>query len=70
MKNIVKFSTDPVYYTALYRKKGSRMYYRCGYRSLDLNDLRDMVYSEIREGKYASAKIIRWDSGALIEKVM
>ncbi len=58
------------YYTALYRKKGSRTYYLCGYRSNDLESLRDMIYSEIRSGIYASAKIVEWGTGKLIEKVM
>ena len=62
--------TDPVYYTALFRQKGSRRFYRCGYRSDDLDQLRDMVYNDISAGKYAAAKIIRWDSGELIEDVL
>jgi len=70
MKNKIMFSTDPTYYTALYRQKGSRRFYRCGYRALDLNELRDMVYADIREGRYAAAKIIRWDDGKIIEKVV
>lgn len=57
------------YYTALYRKKGSRRFYRCGYRSNNLEALRDMVYGEIRDKKYAAAKIIRWDNGDLVEEV-
>jgi len=70
MANKAVFFTDPTYYTVLYRKKGSRMFYRCGYRSVSLPDLREMVYDEIRTGKYAAAKIIRWDNGEIIEKVM
>ncbi len=66
----VAYSTDPTYYTAMYRAKGSRRFYRCGYRSLVLEDIRDMVYSEIRNGKYAAAKIVRWDNEELIEKVV
>lgn len=58
------------YYTALCRKKGDRRYYLCGYRSNDLETLRDVIYADIREGKYASAKIVEWDTGKLIEKVM
>jgi len=66
----VAYATDPTYYTAMYRAKGSRRYYRCGYRSLSLGDIRDMVYSDIRNGKYAAAKIVRWDTEELIEKVI
>lgn len=62
--------SDPTYYTILYRQKGSRRYYRCGYRSVDLDALRDMAYNEIGTGKYASAKIVRWDNEELVETVM
>lgn len=64
------WSTDPVYYTILYRRKGSRRFYRCGYRSDDLNVMRDMAYNEIGCGTYAAAKIVRWDTEELIESVM
>ena len=70
MKERTVWATNPVYYTILYRQKGSRRFYRCGYRSLNLSDIRDMAYDEIRSGKYAAAKIIRWDTEELIEKVM
>lgn len=62
-------STDFAYYTAMYRKKGSRRFYRCGYRSRDLGEMRDFVRSELRSGKYAAAKIVRWDDEGLIEKI-
>ena len=65
----VAYSTDPTYYTALYRRKGSRRFYRCGYRSLKIGEIRDMVYDEIRAGKYAAAKIVRWDNEEVIETV-
>ena len=68
MGNVWHF--DPVYYTALYRAKGSRRFYRCGYRTVNLEELRDMVYSEVGSGKYAAAKIVRWDTEELIETVM
>ena len=70
MKERTVWATNPVYYTIMYRQKGSRRFYRCGYRSLNLSDIRDMAYDEIRSGKYAAAKIIRWDTEELIEKVM
>lgn len=66
----VAYSTDPTYYTVMYRKKGSRTYYRCGYRSLDLESVRAMAYDDIRSGRYASAKIVNWSTEALIEKVV
>ena len=59
-----------LFYTALCRKKGERTYYLCGYRSNDLEVLRDVIYADIREGKYAAAKIIEWGTGKVIEKVM
>ena len=64
------WSTEPTYYTALYRQKGSRRYYRCGYRSDSLGDIRDFVYAEFRAGKFATAKIVRWDTEEEIERVM
>lgn len=70
MSQKIVWTTNPTYYTALYRQKGSRRYYRCGYRSDNLSELRDMVYNEIAAGKYASAKIVRWHDGKEIEKVM
>ena len=62
-------STDFAYYTALYRKKGSRRFYRCGIRSRDLSEMRDFVCGELRSGKYAAAKIVRWDDEGLIETI-
>lgn len=70
MKARTVYSTESSYYTALYRRKGSRKFYRCGYRSLSLEDIRDMVYDDIRSGRYAAAKIVRWDTEELIEKVV
>lgn len=64
------WSTDPTYYTVMYRRKGSRRFYRCGYRSLNLNEIREMAYDEIRTGKYAAAKIVKWANEELIEKVV
>ena len=69
MKNKV-WSTEPTYYTALYQQKGSRRYYRCGYRSDSLEDMREFVYGEFRSGKFATAKIVRWDTEEEIERVM
>lgn len=70
MKERTVWSTDPTYYTVLYRRKGSRRFYRCGYRSLNLNEIREMAYDEIRTGKYAAAKIVKWANEELIEKVV
>ena len=64
------WKSDPTYYTALYRQKGSRRYYRCGYRSDSLEDMREFVYGEFRSGKFATAKIVRWDTEEEIERVM
>lgn len=64
------WKSDPTYYTALYRQKGSRRYYRCGYRSDNLEDMREFVYGEFRSGKFATAKIVRWDTEEEIERVM
>ena len=70
MREQIVWATEPTYYTALYRQKGSRRYYRCGYRSKDLGEMRDFVYAEFRAGKFATAKIVRWDTEEEIEKVM
>lgn len=66
----VVYSTNPTYYTALYRRKGSRRYYRCGYRSNSLAEMRDFVYGEFQAGRFVSAKIVRWDTEEEIERVM
>ena len=69
MKNRTVWATDPKYYTILYRSKGSRRFHRCGYRSNNLEDLRSMAYNEIGSGKYAAAKIVKWDTEELIEDI-
>ena len=69
-KTRVAWSTDPTWYTVMYRKKGSRKYFRCGYRSQNINDMRDIAYDDIRAGRYASAKIVNWNTEEMIEKVM
>lgn len=66
----VAWATDPVWYTVMYRRKGNRAYYRCGYRSQNIEDLRDMAYDDIRNGRYASAKIVNWSTEECIEKIM
>lgn len=66
----VAYSTDPTWYTVMYRQKGSRRYYRCGYRSLNIEDMRELAYSEIRDGKYAAARIVNWATEEVIETVM
>jgi len=66
----VAYATDPRWYTVMYRKKGSRRFYRCGYRSLSLEEMRDLAYSEIRDGKYAAARIVNWATEEVIETVM
>ena len=73
MKNTgtrVAYATDPTWYTVMYRKKGSRRYYRCGYRSLSLEDMRELAYSEIRDRKYAAARIVNWATEEVIEVVI
>ena len=70
MSKKMVYATDPTYYTALYRQKGSRRYYRCGYRSISLEEMRDFVYAEFRAGKFSTAKIVKWDTEEEIERVM
>jgi len=69
-KNNAVWISNPIFYTALYRKKGSRKFYLCGYRSIDLESLQSMVYSDVRNGICAVARIIRQDTGDVIEEVM
>lgn len=66
----VAYSTDPTWYTVMYRQKGSRRYYRCGYRSLNIEDMRELAYSEIANKKYAAARIVNWATEEVIETVM
>lgn len=69
-KTRVAWATDPVWYTAMFRRKGQRRYYRCGYRSQNIEEIRAMVYDDIRSGRCASAKIVNWSTEECIEKVM
>ena len=69
MKERLAYSTDPTYFTVMYRQKGSRRYYRCGYRLNSVAEARDLAISDMRTGRYASAKIVRWDTEEMIEKI-
>lgn len=51
-------SPAPTFYTVEYRRKGSRMFYRCGYRSENLADMTEMAEREVGSGMYAAAKVI------------
>lgn len=62
-------SPSPTFYTALYRRKGSRMFYRCGYRSESLNDISEMAHRDVEAGMYAAAKVIDATSCRVIETI-
>ena len=62
-------SPSPTFYTAMYRRKGSRTFYRCGYKSESLSDISDMAHREVSSGMYAAAKVIDAASCRVIETI-
>lgn len=69
MENRTVWSTDPTYYTVMYKKKGSRRYYRCGYRMNSIGEARDLARADMKTGRYTAAKVVRWDTEEMIEKI-
>ena len=69
MAERIAYSTDPTYFTVMYRQKGSRRFYRCGYRFKSTAEARKFATTDMNAGRYAAAKIVRWDTEELIEKV-
>ena len=59
-------SPTPTFYTVEYRRKGSRRFYRCGYRSESIADLVDMAHNEVDAGTYAAAKVVDAYTGKVI----
>lgn len=56
------WSTDRTWYTIVHRKKHERNCYSFGYRSDDLEMLRDIAEREAEDGIYHCVKIINADT--------
>lgn len=59
--------SDPVWYTIVHRKKFERKGYRFGYRTQDLNMLREIAQKEAEEGVYSMIKIVNDDTNEMVE---
>ena len=62
MKATKVYGTDRTWYTIMHRKKHERTCYSFGYRTEDLNLLRELAEREAAEGTYSCVKIINADS--------
>ena len=56
------WSTDRTWYTIVHRKRHERHCYSFGYRTDDLNLLRELAEREAEEGTYSCVKIINADT--------
>lgn len=56
------WGTNNTWYTIVHRKKSERKCYSFGYRSEDLDTLRDLARQEADEGMYSCVKIINADT--------
>jgi len=56
------YSTDRTWYTIVHRKKYERKCYSFGYRSDDLDLLRELAEREASEKTYSCVKIINADT--------
>ena len=61
------WSTDPTWYSIMHRKKGERRCYSFGYRSEDLELIREMAKEEAESGKFGCVKIINADTNEELE---
>ena len=59
--------TDVTWYTIVHRKKSERNCYSFGYRSENLDILRDIAKQEASENKYSCVKIINADTNEDVE---
>lgn len=67
MKNQKVWGTDNKWYTIAHRKKGETRCYSFGYRTEDLEMLRQLARKETNSGEYRCVKIVNADSGDLVE---
>jgi len=67
MKPQKVWSTDPVWYTIVHRRKHERTCYSFGYRTEDLQTLRDIAETEASEGTYSCVKIINAETNEDIQ---
>ena len=62
MKARKVWGTDTTWYTIVHRRKHERTCYSFGYRTEDLQTLRDIAETEASEGTYSCVKIINADT--------
>ena len=61
------YGTDEVWYTIVHRKTRERKGYRMGYRTMDLDTLREIAKGEAERGEYSMVKIINADTDEPVE---
>ena len=59
--------SNPTWYTIVHRRKFERKGYRFGYRTQDLNALRESAQNEAAEGVYSMIKIVNDETNETIE---
>lgn len=66
------FSSDPVWYTIAHRKKSNTRgwVYRCGYRSQNLDEIRELAQREGESGEYSLIRIVDSNTNEIIQTVM
>jgi len=67
MKEKIIWATAPTWYTIIHRRVGCRRAYRCGLRSLSLDDMRDYAKMEAESGNYTMVKLVNWSTEEVIE---
>ncbi len=62
MKTSKVYGTDNVWYTIVHRRKNERKCYSFGYRTENLDLLRELAEQEAEEGEFSCVKIINADT--------
>ena len=66
MENRLAWSTNPVRYTIIHRRKGNRRAYRYGCYSYSLDEMLEIGQLEAESGNYAMVKVINADTDEII----
>lgn len=61
------YGTDRTWYTIVHRRRNEQKCYSFGYRSENLELLRDIAQDEAKEGKYSCVKIINANTNEDVE---
>ena len=67
MTNNKRYGTDLTWYTIVHRRKGERRGHRIGYRSEDLEVLRNIANNEAESGDFSMVKIINSETNEDIQ---